>query len=91
MTEIHVAYSIGRRGGTHYRARAHALDMFDGRPVKHSLTVCLEDDAESAMAGAVEYIRAMYRREGLPVPRSVYHHGRVPRALLDVHAFGGQA
>jgi hypothetical protein len=88
MTTIHVAHAIGRRGGTHYRARAFACDILDGRPCKHSFAIALDDNPTEAERDAIQYVKEMFRREGLTPPAKIHNHGRIAGALLDAHLFG---
>lgn len=79
MTIIHVAHAIGRKGGTHYRARAFAER--DG--IRHSFTISIDDTAEDAESNAIRYVREMHVRDGMNPPREVVSHGRVAGAILD--------
>lgn len=86
---IHTAYAVSRRGGTTYRARA--VVKTDGFKGHHTQTVCLDDTAEAAVAGAVQYVREIYRRERLPEPQTVTHHGRLHSAVVDNLLFAKDA
>ena len=82
---IHVAYATARKGGFHARARAYVLDSGG---VRHSRAVCLDDTPELAMSGAVEFVRDLYRRDGMAAPRHVESHGRKAGAVVDGLLFG---
>ena len=86
-TQIHVAYAVAFRGGKHYRARAYAADVLDGRTVKHSFAISLDDSAETAKAEAVQQIRDQYRREDMTPPKAVTDHGKKSGAIVDSHLF----
>jgi hypothetical protein len=87
-TTIHVAHAISRKGGVHYRARAFASHVLDGRPVKHSFTISIDDSPTEAERNAVQYVKEKYRRDGLEAPTRIENHGRIAGALLDAHLFG---
>lgn len=81
--QIRTAYAIGRKGGTHYRARAYAVSDFG----PCSFTVAIDDTPDAATARAIEYVRDAYRRDGLPVPETVEECGRMPGPLVDNFKF----
>jgi hypothetical protein len=82
-TTIHVAVAIARRGGTHYRARAYA----ELNGIKHSFTVAIDDSAVEAERDAIQYVKDMFRRDGLEPPHKIQNHGRKPAAIVDMYLF----
>lgn len=80
---IHVAHSIGRKGGTHYRARAYAMTQFG----KCSFAISIDDSSVEAERNAIQYVKDMYRRDGLTPPFLIENHGRLPAAIVDNHLF----
>lgn len=78
---IHVAYCVGRRGGTSYRAVAVVTN--DGCEGYHTRRVCTDDTADLAVEGAIKYVRDTFRREGLADPVNVVHHGKRPAIDIE--------
>ncbi len=81
--EIHVAYSISRRGGTSYCARAYVFD----RGTKHSFATGIGDSADDAKGDAIRYVNEMHERDGVTAPVAVVEHGRLPAIIVDAFAF----
>ena len=78
--KIHVAYAVSRRGGITYRAVA--VVWHERTKTWHTRTICLDDTAESAVDGALQYVADSYRRIGAPMPVDVVRHGKL--AAIDV-------
>ena len=76
-----------RAAGRITAPRAYAADDLDGRIVKHSFSVAIDDSPETATQEAVDHIRAMYRRDDLTAPESVVDHGRKAGAIVDSNLF----
>lgn len=76
---IHVAHAVSRRNGVSYRARACVV----WRGIPNDQTVSIDDTAADATANAVEYLRGLYRRDGLTPPAVVVDHGRMAAAAVD--------
>ena len=78
--KIHVAYAVSRRGGITYRAVA--VVWHERTKTWHTRTICLDDTAEAAVDGALQYVADSYRRIGAPMPVDVVRHGKL--AAIDV-------
>lgn len=78
--KIHVAYAVSRRGGTTYRAVA--VVWHERTKTWHTRTICLDDTADAAVNGALQYVADSYRRIGAPMPVDVVRHGKL--AAIDV-------
>ncbi|MBY5863247.1 hypothetical protein [Rhizobium leguminosarum] len=55
--------------------------------LKNDRRTALGDTAEEAISGAVGYIQADFRKDGLKVPETIEHIGKIRRAFAEAWIF----